>query len=135
MGEANVRSQTAFRVGQVRVIFSFTEQGRDELIKKNTHLKERIPSRLAYVEWFTKFPCQPASNFRMYKVSRSFEPDGSRTCDIIPVSSIERSVHLIPNFGERVRENQEWTSTNVLEKCSAFFVNDFKDRSTHFSLY
>ena len=71
----------------------------------------------------------------MYKVSRSFAADGAREGDIVAVSRIQRSVHLIPMFGEKERNNKDWTSANVLDKCDEFYLNDFKDRSTHFCLY
>jgi len=47
-------------------------------------------------------------------------------CSIIPLANICRSVHLFPKFGPFAP--QEWTSSNVLDLCNTFFVNDFTDR-------
>lgn len=91
-----------------------------------------IPKHLAYVHWFSKFQASPDPNFLMYKVTRLEEGEES-VSSIIPVSQIVRSVHLFPKFGSVVP--LDWTSDNVLEKCQTFYVNSFKDRSTHFSLY
>lgn len=130
---ANTNLIQAFRVAQVRVIFSLNKSGLAGLLA-NENLQRLVPSRLAYVEWFTKFAAEPASNFRMYKVSRSFNLDGSREFGIVPVADLHRSAHLIPDFGQ-MNSAQEWTSDNVLEKSKDFYLNDFKDRSTHFGLF
>ena len=86
--------------------------------------------RLAYVEWFSKFTT-PASNHGMHKLKRSAQ-SGERVASIIPVSSIRRSAHLFPKFGQVVPE--DWTSENVLEKCSVFYLNPFSDRNMYFIL-
>lgn len=113
------------------MIFSLQKRLHLELFGDESALA--VPSRLVYVEWFSKFAAQPASNFQMYKVSRSFVSDNVRESEIIPAARLHRSAHLIPHFGESVPAG--WTSENVLEECNDFFLNDFKDRSTHFSLF
>ncbi len=58
----------------------------------------------------------------MFKVShstRSFR----RNASIIPVTQIIRSCHLLPTWGKRV--DPMWTSKNVLDKCTHFFVNPY----------
>jgi hypothetical protein len=67
----------------------------------------------------------------MYKVGRSFK-DGKRMASIICVSDIERSVVLFPKFGPVA--NHEWTSSNVLEECTSFYVNPFTDRHSYFTI-
>jgi len=84
--------------------------------------------RLAYVEWFSKFT-SPESDHGMHKLKRSME-NGARVASIIPISSIRRSVHLFPRFGRVIPE--DWTSDNVLENCSTFYLNPFVDRNMHF---
>ncbi|KAL5512790.1 hypothetical protein ACEPAG_3056 [Sanghuangporus baumii] len=123
----------SFRIAQVRAIFSLNDRAVSQLFMDDEHLRIQVPSRLAYVEWFSKFSAQPDINFRMYKVSRLYTPDGSKDFSIIPVADLHRSAHLIPRFG-RVAPGH-WTSSNVLEECTDFYVNDFKDRSTHFSMF
>jgi len=67
----------------------------------------------------------------MHKLKRAMQ-DGARVASIIPVSSIRRSVHLFPKFSQAVPE--DWTSDNVLEKCSTFYLNPFVDRNMYFIL-
>lgn len=106
-------------MGQIRVVFSLPAG------------KAQAPSeRLAYVEWFSKFTL-PEANHGMHKLKRSMQ-DGHRIASVIPVSSIRRSTHLFPKFGPVVPE--EWTSDNVLEKCSTFYLNPFVDRNMYFIL-
>ena len=76
---------------------------------------------LAYVEWFTSFNA-PVPDLEMYQVSRSTRSH-RRRASIIPVSQIERSVHLIPKFG-RVMD-VTWSADNILEVCKTFFVNPY----------
>jgi hypothetical protein len=64
----------------------------------------------------------------MYKVNGSMK-DGYR---IIPVVNIRRSVHLLPKFGPVAPA--DWKSSNVLDKCSHFFVNSLTDRHIYATL-
>jgi hypothetical protein len=99
-------------VGQIRVAFSLPAKDAAE-----------APSEwLAYIEWFSMFT-SPESDHGMHKIKRSME-GGGRVASTIPVSSIQRSVHLFPKFGQEVLE--DWTLDNVLEKCSAFYLNPFR---------
>jgi hypothetical protein len=71
----------------------------------------------------------------MYKLSRSFSTDGERLASIVPVSLIQRSVHLFPKWGQSAAEIADWTSDNVLELCDIFYLNPFKDRHTYYNVY
>ena len=114
-----LRESIGYRVGQIRVMFS--------LLNDDT----RAPSeRLAYVEWFSKFT-SPESDHGMHKLKRSVE-SVERVASIVPISTVRRSVHLFPKFGRVVPE--DWTSDNVLEKCSTFYLNPFTDRNMYFIL-
>ena len=102
-------------MGQVRVIFT---------------LPENADEHLAYIEWFSKF-LAPEPDHGMLRLNRM--PDGGdRVTSIVPVSSIRRSVHLFPKFGPKVPEH--WTSTNVLEECTTFYLNSFSDRHMYYHL-
>ena len=90
------------------------------------------PHHLAYVEWFKAFSSTTEKNHLMYKVTREYRGDQWYT-SIIPVSKIQRSVHLIPKFGPVA--NYEWSSSNVLEQCSTFYLNPFTDRHTYITVY
>lgn len=110
------------RVAQVRVIFSLN----DTIIKEWFPFGTTLPKHLAYLEWFTAFPREPDENHGLYKISRAYHPDGQRLACIVPVSDIYCSVHLLPKFGPAAP--REWTTSNVLDKCSTFFVNIMSDR-------
>ena len=106
-------------MGQVRVVFALP----GEVDGASTEL-------LAYVEWFSKFTV-PDRDHQMFKLNRSLEDD-ERVASIVPVSTIRRSVHLFPKFGPVVPDG--WTSDNVLEKCTLFYLNPFADRHMYFTL-
>jgi succinate dehydrogenase hydrophobic anchor subunit len=100
-----------FRVAQIRTIFTLpTSFG--------------VPEPLAYVELFTTPNTEePIVNVGMYRIRRVMEAD-NRCGQVIPLSLIYRSVHLLPMFG---RVPSVWTSDNVLEKCDTFYVNRYID--------
>ena len=106
-------------MGQVRVIFTLPDS------------VDGIPAeRLAYIEWFSKFTA-PGDGHGMFKLNRSLE-GGERMASIVPLSAIRRSVHLFPKFGSVVPEG--WSSDNVLEKCTSFYLNPFTDRHMYCTL-
>ena len=86
----------------------------------------KIPQHLTYVEWYTPLQRSPEHNHLLYKVSPRKEADGTHVCSIIPLANIRHSVHLFPKFGAFAP--QDWTSSNILDRCNTFFVNDFTDR-------
>lgn len=67
----------------------------------------------------------------MLKLNRALDSGGDRIASIVPVSSIRRSVHLFPKFGSKVPDH--WTSANVLEKCTTFYLNQFSDRHMYYT--
>ncbi|KZT19589.1 hypothetical protein NEOLEDRAFT_1141947 [Neolentinus lepideus HHB14362 ss-1] len=121
LGAGADRGLQGYRVAQVRVVFSLPPRIISRLFEKPP------PMHLAYVEWFSSFSAAPDPNTGMYKVQRSVR-DGERQVSIVPVSQIERSVHLFPKFGAMVP--REWTSSTVLDVAPAFFVNPFLNRHT-----
>ncbi|KAL6299809.1 hypothetical protein BKA93DRAFT_888051 [Sparassis latifolia] len=90
------------------------------------------PRHLAYVEWFSKFTASPDANLKMYKVKQTLK-DGARLASVVPLSLIQISVHFLPKWRRAVPAH--WTSENVLDQCSTFYVNPFKNRHTYFNLY
>jgi hypothetical protein len=114
---------TAFRVAQVRTIFSISHAARTYL-----NSSRPLPQYLAYVEWFTCFRQEPERNTGMFKVTRSFVGT-SRLSEVIPVSNIVQSIHLFPIHGPAIP--REWKSSTVLERCNTFLVNPFTDRRTY----
>ncbi|KAG2151188.1 uncharacterized protein EDB93DRAFT_1224913 [Suillus bovinus] len=124
---ANSKDLREFRVGQVRVIFTLPPKSIPLLFPPTI----RLPTHLAYVEWFTPFSPAPDRNSGLYKVSRSLR-GGDTMASIVSIADIERSVHLIPRFG--VMAQREWTSDTVLEDCDSFWLNSYIDRYT-FSMF
>ncbi|KAI0667134.1 hypothetical protein C8Q78DRAFT_1070858 [Trametes maxima] len=120
------------RICQVRVVFTLPDATLDFMFPALAP-HQRPPRHLAHVEWFSKFPALPQRNSRMYKVTRSIE-NGERAASILPVSLMERSIHLIPKWGEAPWP-RDWNSENVLDRCNVFYVNPFKDAHTYFNVY
>ncbi|KDQ27146.1 hypothetical protein PLEOSDRAFT_1043945 [Pleurotus ostreatus PC15] len=120
---AGSSSTTGLRVGRVRLIFTIP---RRFSAQKASRTAEEV-DHLAYIEWFSPLSRLPDANYRMYKISR-VENEAS----VVPVSAIERSTHLYPKWGGAVC--REWTSSNILDRCSTFFINPFKDHHTYYNV-
>ncbi|KAF8337229.1 hypothetical protein F5887DRAFT_890749 [Amanita rubescens] len=114
----------AYRVAQIRVIFSITPRACKLLFGDSNH----PPHHLAYVEWFTPFQRTPEPKTGLYKVSRSFQQN-ARVASIVPVTDISQSIHLSPLPGRSMP--REWNSHTVLEECNTFLVNPFTDYRTY----
>ncbi|KAF8268991.1 hypothetical protein EI94DRAFT_1534799, partial [Lactarius quietus] len=65
---------------------------------------------LAYVQWYSPLT-EPDPNHGMFKISPQKDAAGNSICSIVPVGNVQRSVHLIPQFGPVAPP--EWTSSNV----------------------
>lgn len=76
---------------------------------------------LAYIEHFTPFH-QIDPHSLMYRVRRS-KKDGYPNAEVIPISRIIRSCHLIPDFGHRAP--REWESHTSLQLAPSFLVNPY----------
>jgi len=84
-----------------------------------------VPEHLVYVQWYTPFSDAPDSNNLMYKIRPLYDHSGGHICSIVPLANIRQSIHLFPKFGPIAP--QEWASSNVLDQCQTFFVNNFTD--------
>lgn len=117
-------------MAQVRAVFRLSPAASAQLFSADVS----TPKHLAYVEWFSEFSDTPDPHHGMYKIKRSMINNNTkRLSSVIEVSSIRRSVHLFPQFGRLAP--REWTSDNVLDLCSTFYVNSFTDRHTYITLY
>jgi hypothetical protein len=64
----------------------------------------------------------------MYWIKRYVDDEGKWIGIVLPLTTVERSVHLFPKFGPVAP--REWTSSNVLEECASFYVSCWSDRHT-----
>ncbi|KAG2119847.1 uncharacterized protein F5147DRAFT_796049 [Suillus discolor] len=101
-------------VGQVRVIFTLLRQF-------GTYSRA-----LAYIEWFTPLR-EPDRSSGLHQLSRSTRRL-HRNAAVIHIDEIARPCHLIPRMGQAV--DRGWTSANVYESASDFYLNSFIDLDT-----
>ena len=86
---------------------------------------------LAYIEWMTPLKTAGQRVHNMYGVSRIISPPTAlqavehmnRPGIIVPLSSIRRSCMLFPVWG--APGDDAWTSDNVLDTGTSFFVNNW----------
>ncbi|KAJ6527883.1 hypothetical protein DFH09DRAFT_935537 [Mycena vulgaris] len=97
------------RVARVRVIFRLPEQ------------HGTFPDPLAYIDWYTSLG-QPIADIRMHQVTPSSR-NHQRNSEVIPITDIVRSCHLIPVFGRSV--DPTWTSDRVLDQAKSFYLNPY----------
>ncbi|KAJ3007938.1 hypothetical protein NUW54_g3348 [Trametes sanguinea] len=119
-----------YRVGQVRLVFTIPQKAMDSLFVRLAPATR--PRHLAYVEWF--MPSSPVAHpdHGLYKLTRLVR-NGQRLSSIIPVEQIERTCHLLPDFGPVAP--RAWTASTVLEECSTFWLNTFVDRYTYMIIH
>lgn len=110
------------RIGRIRVIFRLPE----------TLDGVSLPwpkEPLAYIEWYSPLNSAAEKNHLMYSVKKAMRPDGSPSGIVIPLTSIRQSCMLFPTYGSSM--DKTWTTTNVLDKCSSFLLNNWLDLYTY----
>lgn len=101
------------QVAQVRLIFDLP-----------MHLRTSDqPFHLALVEWFNPFRGRDALS-QLHAVSRSYAGQVPRT-EVIPISRIMGSCHLIPKFGTHV--DRTWRPDFIFDTCKTFYLNPWID--------
>lgn len=115
------------RVGQVRAIFTLPEKVRQVLFLPGVE----VPGHLAYIDWLSPFMDGPDAQYHMYRV-RMLSGE-AKIASVVSLSRIERSVHLFPKWGGPAP--RDWTNENVLEHCTVFYVNQYKDPHSYYNLY
>ncbi|KAJ7438105.1 hypothetical protein B0H11DRAFT_1884753 [Mycena galericulata] len=100
---------SGLRVARVRVIFRLPQQ------------YGVYHGTLAYVDWYKEL-IQPVADIGMHQVSLSSR-NLRQNSEIIPITDIVRSCHLIPVFGRSIALT--WTSEHVLDQCKSFYLNPY----------
>jgi hypothetical protein len=119
------------KVGRLKVIF---------------RLPDSIPSvmddaivvwpkeHLAYVEWLT-LSNQPGRYHKMYSVSKAIVQNDIVPGDIVSLSTICQSCHLIPHLGPNTSWPSNWKSSNVLDLCDSFLLNNWSSKFAYQTLW
>ncbi|THU89883.1 hypothetical protein K435DRAFT_821260 [Dendrothele bispora CBS 962.96] len=116
------------RLARVCAIFSISDKSLRTVLPSNLP----PPKHLAYVEWFTKFNLNPDSITGLYRVKLQMKPDGTRAVSVIPASMIQRSINLFPKWDGPVHPS--CTSEKMLDTCTTFFVNPFRNHHTYINI-
>jgi hypothetical protein len=122
---------TGMKVGRLRVIFTLPE------ILRNFHTAPTTwPSEhLAYVEWY-KISDRPGTHHNMYIVSKPHPlPNNILPGDIIPLRAIRQSCQLIPLTGPNATWSRSWTTSNVLDECSSFLLNNWTSKYAYQTIW
>ncbi|KAG1773500.1 hypothetical protein EDD22DRAFT_976106 [Suillus occidentalis] len=103
-----------YQVAQVQVVFGLSAK-----TKLTMFQNLNVPDHLAYVEWFKPFANRPEANHGMFKVTQALW-EGDRQASIVPFSPVAP---------------RDWTMSNVLDRCSTFWVNSFSDRDAYVTIF
>ena len=113
-------------IGQVQCIFSLPPYAIDLWFPAWAGAFSH--KHFTYIEWFTTFSqAQKDQNSKLFKVL-CLMAQGEHCVSIIPVtvSLILSSIQLFLKFGAQAPVS--WSSSNVLESATSFYVNAFSDR-------
>ena len=83
---------------------------------------------LAYIEWYTRFTKSADPTHLMYSLGKPpIRSDNLPQGAVIPLSRVRQSCQLVPAFpdGSQGTVPDEWTSDNVLDEASKFYVNNW----------
>ena len=112
-----------YRVAQVRTIFKLH-------IRDTSHPAHKMP--LAYVRWFSRHKPTAEPGTLMYVVSRE-RAGGVCRGEVIPLSRIQRFVHLVPRFGPVTSDLL--TTNNSMDICREYWVNSFADKEIYQAIW
>jgi len=99
-------------IARVRQFFSFKSAG--------------ITYPCALVQWYSRVADEPDEDTGMWIVEPDFNPDRSRSMDVIHLDSIVRAAHLLGVCDEGFVPT-DLTCDNSLDKFPFYFVNKFAD--------
>ncbi|KAH6908107.1 hypothetical protein BKA70DRAFT_1104154 [Coprinopsis sp. MPI-PUGE-AT-0042] len=104
-------------IAQLRLLFSFHDP--------TTNMSHAC----ALVNWFPTIGNEPDPVTGMWKVHRE-EEDGEQPLQVIPLASVVRGAHLLPDFGNgRLPEGLSYT--DALDAWQQYFVNSYVDYHVH----
>lgn len=69
----------------------------------------------------------------MFQVKHAVRTNRERMGDIIELSRVRQAIQLIPKMGAQA--DRQLTSTNSLEACSEYYINNFSDKEVYFSVF
>ena len=112
------------QVGRVRGIFCLPQKIDLGLGPQDTPASwPKVP--LAYVEWYSKQQPEADRQTGMYTIKTTWNSEGVPLGAVVPLSEICQSCMLIPKYKDS-RAEVDWTSQNVLDKCSSFVINNWQ---------
>jgi hypothetical protein len=100
---------SGMRAGRVRLIFRLPPS-----LTKDT-------TPLAFIHWYTPIR-DPTNTTSMIRIKASTTVGVLRS-SIIPITDIERTCHLIPEFPKNIPTT--WTSAKVLDQAQYFYINPY----------
>ncbi|KIO15986.1 hypothetical protein M407DRAFT_86553 [Tulasnella calospora MUT 4182] len=112
-------SRYRYQVARLRLIFE---------LPRSVAVFQPQPT-LAYIEWFSELKATHDAS-RMFEITKLVGKDGHPIGEVIPVSRIVRSCHLIPKWEDDLVAPVE----SVLDEFTTFFVNEFLDLHCYLSL-
>ncbi|KZS88776.1 hypothetical protein SISNIDRAFT_489810 [Sistotremastrum niveocremeum HHB9708] len=116
-----------YNIGVLKLIFAIPP---DLLQHPTLSLAVDDPGTLAYVEWLDIEPDKDEAS-GMYRITRPARRFIRH--EIIELSSISRTCHLIPEFGSRVPRS--WSFDTAMLKQRAFWLNNYSDNLAFQTLY
>jgi len=120
------------KVGRLKVIFRLPSS---IPIMDHDAIVAWPKEHLAYVEWFTVSE-HPGQYHNMYSVTNAIIQNNNIVPgDIVPLSTIRQSCHLIPHLGRNVSWPSSWKSTNVLDLCNTFLLNNWSSKFAYQTLW
>ena len=123
--------QIGTRVGCVRVIFCLPSQVDAGLGPQDAPVSWPNDP-LAYIEWYKALRSTADDPTGMYVIKKTKD---IQQCSIITLKSIHQSCMLIPKFDDSIDWKSRWTSDNILDQASTFFLNNWRSSYAYQSIW
>ena len=127
------------KLGRLRVIFKLPETIPSLLLDPRLSSWPKDP--LAYVEWYKLTP-HPGRYHNMYTATPPQTPhlEHLRLVQDIPgevilLRSIRQTCQLIPLAKDNENWPLDWTSSNVLDRCNSFLVNNWSSKFAYQTIW